>query len=54
MSTLAAVAAVSSGLVKSAAGYHWLANFATVAAVLILTSAFYVYRSSVEPAQATA
>jgi MFS family permease len=39
MSLLGAVAAFSSGFVKEVVGYHWLANFATVAAVLILVGA---------------
>jgi MFS family permease len=39
MSLLGATAAFSSGFVKEIVGYHWLANFATVAAILILVSA---------------
>lgn len=39
MSFLGAVAAFSSGFVKDVVGYHWLANFATIAAVLILVGA---------------
>ena len=39
MSLLGAVAAFSSGFVKTAVGYEWLANFATMAAVLILLGA---------------
>lgn len=36
MSVLGAVAALSSGVIKETIGYHWLANFATIAAFLIL------------------
>lgn len=36
MSVLGATAAFSSGFVKETVGYHWLANFATLAAILIL------------------
>jgi len=39
MSALGAVAAFGSGFVKEVAGYHWLANLATVAAVLIILAA---------------
>jgi MFS family permease len=39
MSLLGAAAAFSSGFVKTAVGYDWLANFATAAAVLILIGA---------------
>ncbi len=39
MSLLGATAAFSSGFVKAAVGYEWLANFATAAAVLILIGA---------------
>ena len=39
MSLLGAMAAFSSGFVKTAVGYEWLANFATAAAVLILIGA---------------
>jgi MFS family permease len=39
MSLLGATAAFSSGFVKTAVGYEWLANFATAAAVLILIAA---------------
>lgn len=39
MSVLGAVAAFSSGFVKEMAGYHWLANFATVAAILTVIAA---------------
>lgn len=39
MSLLGATAAFSSGFVKTAVGYEWLANFATAAAVLILIGA---------------
>jgi MFS family permease len=38
-SLLGATAAFSSGFVKTAVGYEWLANFATMAAVLILIGA---------------
>ncbi len=39
MSLLGAAAAFSSGFVKTAVGFEWLANFATMAAVLILLGA---------------
>jgi MFS family permease len=39
MSLLGAAGAFSSGFVKTAVGYEWLANFATAAAVLILIGA---------------
>jgi MFS family permease len=39
VSLLGATAAFSSGFVKTAVGYEWLANFATAAAVLILIGA---------------
>lgn len=39
MALLGAVAAFSSGFVKDIVGYHWLANLATIAAVLILIGA---------------
>jgi len=39
MSVLGATAAFSSGFVKEMVGYHWLANFATAAAILILFTA---------------
>ena len=42
MSLLGAAAAFSSGFVKTAVGYEWLANLATVAAVLILVAAIRV------------
>ena len=42
MSLLGAAAAFSSGFVKTAVGYEWLANFATAAAVLILIGAIRV------------
>jgi MFS family permease len=43
MSLLGATAAFSSGFVKTAVGYDWLANFATAAAVLILIGAIRVH-----------
>ena len=42
MSLLGAAAAFSSGFVKALIGYEWLANFATMAAVLILIGAIRV------------
>lgn len=52
MSGLAAVAALGSGFVKSTVGFHWLANFATLTAVLILINALVVDRSGeVTPVQ---
>jgi MFS family permease len=38
MALLAAVAAFFSGFVKQGVGYHWLANFATLAAILTLVA----------------
>ena len=51
MSLLGATAAFSSGFVKETVGYHWLANFATIAAVLILVGAI---RARVGKAEAVA
>ncbi|HEX6220250.1 MAG TPA: MFS transporter [Acidimicrobiia bacterium] len=45
MSVLGATAAFSSGFVKEMVGYHWLANFATVAAILTLVAVGTVHRS---------
>lgn len=45
VSLLGAVAALSSGFVKEMAGYHWLANFATVAAILTLAAVATVSRT---------
>jgi hypothetical protein len=45
MSVLGATAAFSSGFVKEIVGYHWLANFATLAAVVILVAAGAVNRT---------
>lgn len=45
MSVLGATAAFSSGFVKEMVGYHWLANFATVAAILTLLAGGVVTRS---------
>ena len=53
MSLFAAIAALSSGFVKSMVGFHWLANFATIAAVLILVGVVYVDKSRREPIEAT-
>ena len=51
MSLLGAVAAFSSGLVKETVGYHWLANFATIAGFLMLmSSALLKTRSTAEAA----
>lgn len=46
MNVLGAVAAGASGLVKDLAGYHWLANFATASAVLIVVAALGIARRS--------
>ncbi|MCP4966160.1 MAG: MFS transporter [bacterium] len=51
MSLLGATAAFSSGFVKTAVGYEWLANFATAAAILILIGAI---RTSARMAMARA
>lgn len=50
MSLLGAVAAFSSGLVKESAGYHWLANFGTLTAILIFFAAVRLARAQYEPA----
>ena len=42
MSLFAAAAAFASGFVKELVGYHWLANFATLSAVLVLIGATWV------------
>ncbi len=49
-SLLGAVAAFSSGLVKQTAGYHWLANFGTLTAVVIFVAAIRLARARYEPA----
>lgn len=49
MSLLGAAAAFSSGFVKTIVGYEWLANFATMAAVLILLGAVRVNARLVTP-----
>lgn len=48
MSLFGAVAAFSSGFVKDMVGYHWLANFATIAAILIFLGAARVRMAQVE------
>lgn len=48
MSLLGAMAAFSSGFVKETAGYHWLANVATIAAVLMIFTALQARRSELE------
>jgi MFS family permease len=48
MSAFGAVAAFSSGLVKEMVGYHWLANFATIAAFLTVVAAASVSRRQPE------
>lgn len=50
MSVLGATAAFSSGFVKEMVGYHWLANFATLAAILILFAVGTLVRSETRPA----
>lgn len=45
VSLLGASAALMSGFVKEMAGFHWLANFATITAVLMLVAATRVGRS---------
>jgi len=54
MSLLGATAALLSGFVKSTVGFHWLANFATIAAVLILVAVVYVENSRRQPVEAAA
>lgn len=46
MSLMGAIAALSSGLVKEAAGFHWLANFGTLTAIFIIFAAIRVARAS--------
>lgn len=46
MSLMGAVAALSSGLVKELAGFHWLANFGTLTAVFIFVAAVRVARTT--------
>ena len=50
MSVLGALAAFSSGFVKEAAGYHWLANFATAAALVVMFAAVSLIRKTPQPA----
>jgi MFS family permease len=45
MSVLGAAAAFTSGLVKETLGFHWLANFATLAAILTLAAVASVSRA---------
>ncbi len=54
MSLLAATAAFSSGFIKSTAGFHWLAIFAVIAAVLVLVAVVYVEKSHRQPVEAAA
>jgi len=54
MSLLAAAAAFSSGFIKAAVGFHWLANFATVVAVLILLTVLYAEKGRSDPVEAPA
>ncbi|MFZ0013077.1 MAG: MFS transporter, partial [Acidimicrobiia bacterium] len=49
MSVLGAVAAFSSGFVKETAGFHWLANFATIAALLLVVAAVSAGRRTPAP-----
>lgn len=49
MSVLGAIAAFSSGFVKETAGFHWLANFATIAAVMMVAGAVSLSRRSAAP-----
>lgn len=48
MSLLGALAALASGLVKETAGFHWLANFGTLTAIVILLAAIRVGRARYE------
>lgn len=50
MSLFGALAALSSGFVKETAGFHWLANLATLTAVVIVLAALRVARAQYEPA----
>lgn len=50
MSLLGATAALSSGLVKEVAGFHWLANFGTLTAIFIFLAAVRIARAQYEPA----
>lgn len=47
MSTLGAAAAFGSGFIKEVAGYHWLANLATVAAAVMILAAVGLGRRAV-------
>ena len=42
MSLFAAAAAFASGFVKELVGFHWLANFATLSAMVVLLGATWV------------
>lgn len=44
MSALGALAALLSGVIKQELGFHWLANFATIAAVLMFVAALMMKR----------
>lgn len=50
MSLLGAIAAFSSGLIKETVGFHWLANFGIVTAILIIFAAVRVARAQYRPA----
>ena len=54
MTGFSAGAALASGFIKQGVGFHWLANLATIAAVLILAGAYYTYRSTAEPVRTAA
>jgi MFS family permease len=50
MSACAAGAAFASGLVKATVGFHWLANFATVAALMLVIAVTWRWKASTVPA----
>jgi MFS family permease len=54
MSGLGALAALLSGLIKQELGFHWLANFATIAAVLMFVTALSMKRRQDEQVGAQA
>ena len=49
MTGFSAAAALASGFIKQGAGYHWLANLATISAVLILIAAVSLRNRQLEP-----
>jgi hypothetical protein len=54
LSILGAVAALTSGLIKQSAGFHWLANIAAGMALMMVAAAMVVAHSSGKSEQARA